>query len=167
MNADWNVMIWALIPIIAILGIVASAILTVHSRARIRELEIRERIAMIERGLVPPPEVDPHGFDRAMDRLERAQVGGLVFAPRAARHRRSGVILMGVGLGLMVLIGLSEEAGDLRHAVGVGGFLVIVGLAFFLSSFFEVRSDPSFPAPPAPPPSRQAPPSAPPPQRPS
>ena len=29
---------------------------------------------MIERGLVPPPEVDPHGFDRAMDRYDRYSV---------------------------------------------------------------------------------------------
>ena len=52
-----------------------------------RELEVRERIAMIERGLVPPPEVDPRGFDRAMDRYERYRVprrpGGT--AARASR----------------------------------------------------------------------------------
>ena len=36
------------------------------SRARIREFEIRERIAMIEKGLVPPPEKDPDGFDRVL-----------------------------------------------------------------------------------------------------
>ena len=167
MDVNWNMMIWALIPIIAVLGIVASAILAVHSRARIRELEIRERIAMIERGLVPPPEVDPHGFDRAMDRLDRAQVGGFVFANRAVRHRRSGIILMGVGFGLMVLIGLSDVSGDFRQALGVGGFLVIVGFAFFLSSFFEASAAHSFPPPPAAPPSSQITPPAPPPQRPS
>ena len=38
---------------------------------RMRELRIRERIAMIEKGLVPPPEVDPAGFDRAMGRYDR------------------------------------------------------------------------------------------------
>jgi len=171
MDVNWNVVVWALIPIIAVLGVVASAVLAVTSRARIRELEIRERIAMIERGLVPPPEVDPHGFDRAMDRLERAQVQGFVFAPRAARHRRSGIILMGVGFGLMVLIGLADRSGDLRDAIGVGGFLVIVGLAFLISSFFDVTSAQSFAAPPQapqpPPSSNPISPAPPPPQRPS
>jgi len=51
-------------PIVAIIGAFTTAIVATLSRARVRELEIRERIAMIEKGLVPPPEVDPHGFDR-------------------------------------------------------------------------------------------------------
>ena len=60
-----------LIPIVAIIGGITSAIVATITRGRIRELEIRERIAMVERGLVPPPEVDPRGFDRAMDRHEQ------------------------------------------------------------------------------------------------
>ena|SRR5579864_8231176 len=153
MDVDWNVMIWALIPIIAIVGGMASAIIALINRARIRELEIRERIAMIERGLVPPPEVDPHGFDRAMDRLERAQVrGGAIFGSKAIRHRRSGIILMGVGFGMMVLIAFSERGPDFHDAFGVGGFLVIVGLAFFISSFLEAHPAPPYSPPPVPPP---------------
>ena len=65
---------------------------------------MRERIAMIERGLVPPPEVDPRGFDRAMSRYDR-----YASAP-PGRHRRAGVTLMGVGFGLMVLIGVAGES---------------------------------------------------------
>ena len=60
-----------LIPIFGIIGSFTYVIVLTLSRARVRELEVRERIAMIERGLVPPPEVDPRGFDRAMDRYER------------------------------------------------------------------------------------------------
>ena len=60
-----------LIPITAIIGSFIYIIIKTLAKARVRELEIRERIAMIERGLVPPPEVDPRGFDRAMDRVER------------------------------------------------------------------------------------------------
>jgi hypothetical protein len=72
-----------LIPIVAIIGAFVTAIVATLSRARVRELEIRERIAMIEKGLVPPPEVDPHGFDRAMDRYDRYSVR----APRRPRPR--------------------------------------------------------------------------------
>ena len=118
-----------LIPIVAIIGAFTTAIIATLARARVRELEIRERIAMIEKGLVPPPEVDPRGFDRAMDRYDRHPER----AP--ARHRRAGVTLMGVGFGLMILIGFTS--GEPSVAIGVGGFLVIMGLAFFINSLFD------------------------------
>src|SRR5829696_9307411 len=127
-----------LIPIVAIIGAFTYAVVQTLARARVRELEVRERIAMIERGLVPPPEVDPRGFDRAMDRYDRQRDRSSV------RHRRAGVTLMGVGFGLMLLIGV---AGDSMSAgIGVGGFLVIMGLAFFVNSLFEQQNDPYPPA---------------------
>jgi hypothetical protein len=131
-----------LIPIVAIVGAFTYAIVQTLARARVRELEVRERIAMIERGLVPPPEVDPRGFDRAMDRYER-------YRERSpGRHRRAGVTLMGVGFGLMLLIGVAGE--NMASGIGVGGFLVIIGLAFFINSRFEQRADPYPPATPRP-----------------
>ena len=102
-----------LIPISVILGVFVLMIVRTVVRARVRELEIRERIAMIERGLVPAPEVDPRGFDRAMTRLERRE-----FRSGSGRHRRAGVTLMGVGFGLMVLIGFT--ANEASVAIGVG-----------------------------------------------
>jgi uncharacterized protein DUF6249 len=99
-------------------------------RARVRELEIRERIAMIERGLVPAPEVDPRGFDRAMSRLERRE-----YRYGSGRHRRAGVTLMGVGFGLMVLIAFTSN--ETSVAIGVGGFLVMLGIAFFINSLID------------------------------
>jgi hypothetical protein len=114
------------IPIVAIVGAFAYAIIQTLAKSRVRELEVRERIAMIERGLVPPPEVDPRGFDRAMNLLERRGTG---------RHRRAGITLMGVGFGLMVMIGFA--GGEPGAAIGVGGFLVIMGAAFLVNSLFE------------------------------
>ena len=126
-----------LIAILSILGSFVFVIVKTLAKSRIRELEIRERIAMIERGLVPAPEVDPRGFDRAMSRIERhgSRHG-------SGRHRRAGVTLMGVGFGLMVLIAFT--ANETSVAVGVGGFLVIIGVAFFINGFFEVP-DNSYP----------------------
>ena len=122
-----------LIPIVAIIGAFTYAVVQTLARARVRELEVRERIAMIERGLVPPPEVDPRGFDRAMDRYER-------YRERSpGRHRRAGVTLMGVGFGLMLLIGVAGDS--MSSGIGVGGFLVIMGIAFFVNSLFENRRD--------------------------
>ena len=145
---DFPFMAWPfLIPIIAIVGAFTTAIVATLSRARVRELEIRERIAMIERGLVPPPEVDPRGFDRAMSRMERRD-----YRTGSTRHRRAGVTLMGVGFGLMVLIAFT--ANETSVAIGVGGFLVVMGIAFFINSLFDHPRDeypPVAPRPPAPP----------------
>lgn len=126
-----------LIPITAIVGSFIYIIVKTLARARVRELEIRERIAMIERGLVPPPEVDPRGFDRAMDRVERLREYRNYAG--AGRHRRAGVVLMGVGFGLMVLIYFTSNESSV--AIGVGGFLVVMGLAFFINSLMESPSD--------------------------
>ena len=129
-----------LIPIVSILAVFAFLVVRTLTRARVRELEIRERIAMIERGLVPAPEVDPRGFDRAMTRLERRE-----FRSGSGRHRRAGVTLMGVGFGLMVLIGFT--ANEASVAIGVGGFLVVIGIAFFINSLIDGGNSETRPGP--------------------
>ncbi|HEY2906166.1 MAG TPA: hypothetical protein VGJ29_09715 [Vicinamibacterales bacterium] len=145
---EWGPVSWVfLIPVVAIIGGITVAIVATITKGRIRELEIRERIAMIEKGLVPPPEVDPRGFERVMDRYDRVRQA--TDAPwrnsvSSGRHRRAGVTLMGVGFGLMVLISIAGGAPD--AGVGVGGFLVVIGLAFFVNSFFDARLNPQPPS---------------------
>lgn len=51
---------------------------------------------------------------------------------------------MGVGFGLMVLIGVAF--GNESAGFGVGGFLVIMGLAFFINSRFEQPRNGTLPA---------------------
>ena len=132
-------LVWPfLIPISAIVGGILYATIATVSRHRLRELEIRERIALIERGIVPPPEVDPRGFDRAMDRYERYRYRG------PGRHRRAGIIITGVGVALIVLIGFT---GDVSAAFGVCGFMVVIGIAFLLNSLFDTPLDPPAPSP--------------------
>src|SRR5438105_553053 len=133
--ADW---IWVLIPITAIVGAFATAISATVARARVRELEIRERIAMIEKGLMPPPEVDPRGFDRAMDLYDRVQ-----WSTSASRHRRAGIVLLGIGIGLFFMISIAGE--QLNSGIGVGGFVAVLGLAFLINSLFERHSPSSAP----------------------
>src|SRR6476646_3005766 len=137
---DWSTAnLSMMIPIVTIIGAFAVAIVGTIMRSRLRELEIRERIAMIEKGLVPPPEVDPRGFDRAMSRMERRD-----FRYGSGRHRRAGVTLRGVGFGLMVLIAFTSN--ETSVAIGVGGFLVVMGIAFFINSLMESPSDPPYSA---------------------
>jgi hypothetical protein len=139
------------IPISAILGVFAYGIVRSVSYARVREMEVRERIAMIERGLVPPPEKDPNGFERAMNRYDRARD---LYQDRTwdnlgrrspARYRSAGITLIGVGFGLMLLIGVA--GGNPSSGVGVGGFVVILGAAFFLNSLFSSSYEPRMPPP--------------------
>jgi uncharacterized protein DUF6249 len=124
------------IPITAIVCAFIYIIIKTTLHARVRELEIRERIAMIERGMVPAPEADPRGFDRAMQRMERVQE---FRSKSGSRHRRAGVTLMGVGFGLMVLITFAGDSP--QSALGVGGFLVVIGLAFFINALFDNHRD--------------------------
>ena len=139
-----------LVPIIAILGWVVVTVVNSISRARVRELEVRERIAMIERGLVPAPEVDPNGFERAMDRYDRMRFRSERVGSRThGRYRRAGITLMGVGFGLMFM--LSFLTGQPRVGLGVGGFLAILGMAFFLNSLFEGEPGGPVARPPVPP----------------
>lgn len=121
--------------VVAIVAITAWMVITVTriiSRNRVREMQIRERIALIERGLVPPPEVDPAGFDRVMKRYE-----GDPWQRRHSpgRHLRAGIILIGVGVGVMLVI--AAGSGSIRVAIGPGGFLVALGLAFVLIGLFD------------------------------
>ena len=116
-----------LIPIVAIVGGIIAGIVATITRARVREMEIRERIAMIERGIVPAPESDPEAFDRRMHSVGVAQREHV-----APRHRSAGVILIAVGVGLFVF--LTYAAGVPSQGLGIGGFIVILGLGFFVNS---------------------------------
>ena len=141
-----------LVPITAIIGAFIYVIVKTLAHSRVRELEIRERIAMIERGLVPAPEVDPRGFDHAMRRLEAREYRAYR-RNSSGRHRRAGVTLMGIGFGLMVLIAFTS--GEESVAIGVGGFLVLIGVAFFINSLIDPYEPPlpqrpwNQPAPPS------------------
>src|SRR4051812_44264491 len=130
-----------MIPIVAIVGGISVAIVNSIGRARVRELEIRERIAMIERGMVPPPEVDPNGFERRMHAIDRMQTGR-----SSPKFRAGGVMVMSVGFGLMMML---WSLGAEREGMGVGGFLVIIGLGLFVNSLFARQSLPSAPPPPS------------------
>jgi hypothetical protein len=137
-----------LIPLFAIIGVAAYSIVRAQAHARVRELEVRERIAMIERGLVPAPEKDPNGFDRAMQVVDRYRTSDWDRSMRRSpsRYRSAGITLMGVGLGLMLLIGVAGN--NPSSGVGVGGFILVMGLAFFVNSLMSSRDDYPIPQPP-------------------
>jgi hypothetical protein len=125
-----------MVPIVAILGWAIYAIVSVVMRSRIRELEVRARIAMIEKGMVPPPERDPAGFEKAMSDTQLDPAGGSYRQYRAYKHRSAGITMVAVGIGLWVMMYPNFR---------VGGFLVVVGLGFIVSGLFERPVDRTHP----------------------
>jgi hypothetical protein len=97
---------------------------TVRARQKMRELVMRERIAMIEKGLAPPPEVDPARFETMMQPSAKRD-------PRSARYRSAGILVIGFGAALFVM--LTFAAGIPSIAFGVGGGLVVLGIAIFMN----------------------------------
>lgn len=101
-------------------------------RLKVIEMAHRERMAMIERGLVPPA-------DTALpDMLTQRRA-----SDRASRRRRllsGGIVVIALGLGLMTLLAIT--AGEPDIAVGVGGAIVILGAAFVALAFVQGIGEP-------------------------
>jgi hypothetical protein len=114
--------------------------MAMQSRRHIREMEHRERLAMIERGLMPPPELDPGGFDAAI------AAPGTPENRTALRWRTAGVMMMGMGLAFMFL--MSFSANDSSAGIGVGGAFALIGAAFFVNAMLSRNSESRMPVRP-------------------
>jgi hypothetical protein len=97
--------------------------MAMSNRRAIREMEHRERLAMIESGVVPAPEADPLGFESQME----ASMSGM---SRQDRWRTAGTLTMGFGLALGMLLWF---AGGNDIAIGVGGAFAVLGASFLLN----------------------------------
>jgi hypothetical protein len=129
------------IPLIVLIGGLIIGGMALQHRAKLRELVYKERIAMIERGLVPPPETDPAEFDRTMREAVVARIGAQPGGPgeRALRHRTAGVALIALGLGLMLIIGFAGE--NPSAGIGVGGAIMVLGAAGLVNSVFVAQEE--------------------------
>ena len=94
--------------------------LAMTSRRAVREMEHRERLAMIQRGLLPAPESDPLGFEEGVEAFSSA---GL----KSERWRTAGTLTVGLGIALMIL--LTFSAGEFAVGFGVGGAFAALGAA--------------------------------------
>lgn len=149
MNGVPEAATWALlIPIVAIIGGFVIAGLGIYAGIRKREFEHRERLAMIEKGLAPSdptPGATAQGTTADTPFTLLGQAAGDRHEERALHARRGGFILMAIGFGIGFLIWMTDrEVGD---AVGVGGFMLILGAAIYVTSYFG-RSRNVGPTPP-------------------
>ena len=96
---------------------------------RRKEHAHRERVAMIERGIVPP---DVYG-----NQIGESVPRGTVFRERRAPlpaivTRKLGVLIVFGAVGIAWLIAIVDNP---RVALGVGGLLGMIGLGFIVVSF--------------------------------
>ena len=125
-----------LVVMISLSSLIAGVVVIIaglNYRARMRELRHRERLAMIEKGLLPPPEFDSRqAFHRGLKQ----------------RSLSFGIIVVGLGLGLMTLISIAGGAPDV--GVGIGGAVAILGGAFLVRRLVAPPPEPAAPAESAP-----------------
>ena len=114
-----------------------------QSRRQIREMEHRERLAMIERGLTPSGDLDLFGNDARQPPP---------ISEKAIRSRTAGIMIIGIGVAFAMLVSLA--GGNPAAGVGVGGAAAVIGIAFFVNALMLRSSTP--PRPAAPPPLRRA-----------
>jgi hypothetical protein len=116
-----------------VVGGVVLMIAAMYSRQKVREMAHRERLAMIERGLIPSPETDPARFDAATGLADGASA-----SPRpGARYRTIGIELIGLGVGLAFLIGLA--GGSAEVGIGIGGAIAALGAASVVNAHLLSR----------------------------
>src|SRR5688572_5293127 len=120
-----------LLNAIFIVGGVVVIVLAMSQRARRLEMQHRERLAMIERGMMPSPESDPARFEASLGR------------PGLSRYTTLGVAVVGIGVGLMLLIGVAGGAAS--AGVGIGGAIAVLGLAFIVNGYLRQGAQPPVP----------------------
>jgi hypothetical protein len=118
-----------------------------QSRRQIREMEHRERLAMIERGLTPG-DLDPLASEARLPPP---------ISEQAVRSRTAGIMIIGIGVAFAMLVSLA--GGNPEAGIGVGGAAAVIGVAFFVNAMMLRNAAPKTP-PPRPPFRRAEPPSS-------
>jgi hypothetical protein len=113
--------------------------LGLRQRSQQLEMRHRERMAMIERGLIPLSEASAGPQGRRIDGR-----------PAPSTHSLSlGIVVVGFGLALMTIISIAGGAPE--AGVGVGGAIAILGAAFIVRSLLAPTRQGSTLIPPVPP----------------
>ena len=128
MSEEEVVLTAIMIVVFASLGVLWMAI---NNRRAVREMEHRERLAMIQRGLLPAPESDPLGFEEGVEAFSGARL-------KSERWRTAGTLMVGLGIALTVL--LTFSAGEFSVGLGVGGAFAVLGAAILFNGMQLDRS---------------------------
>ena len=125
----------AVTPIVTVLGLLILAALAMRRKGQNAAMAHRERLAMIERGLVPPPELSE--VERTMKAMAGSADHPLPELTRTPhdRFRSMGVITIGIGFSLMLIIGVA--GGSPRSGIGTGGAIAILGVAMVVNAYLD------------------------------
>jgi hypothetical protein len=97
--------------------------MAMSNRRALREMEHRERIALIQSGIVPAPEADPLAFETHLE-----SPGSTL--SRKDRWRTAGTLTIGFGMALLVLLSFT---GNTDIGFAVGGAFIVLGGSFLLN----------------------------------
>lgn len=121
----WSVVPFA-IPVIALIGGMTVAVIKITGQQRLAELERKERIAMIERGVDPaklPPLSSAYSYENGRGAAGQAQ--------RAHGLLIGGMVCIAIGISLMVFL-FSIEPNKAVWGIGLMPFLG--GIALLIAS---------------------------------
>lgn len=104
----------------------------IQNRRHIRELEHRERLAMIERGLTPPLDFESAAVERGYSNEDAQRLS------RVLRWRTAGIVMIGLGLAYFFLVTFAVRSPEI--GIGVGGAFATIGGAFFANAMMLQRS---------------------------
>jgi len=124
----------SVIPLTVIFGGLVIIVMGMRQRNRTLEMKHLERMAMIDRGVVPGPARDPAEFERWQQRHDTPPTRSTSF----------GVLIIALGIGFMLMVGFAGDAPG--AAIGVGGATVVLGIAFIVNGELQRRTQP--PPPP-------------------
>jgi hypothetical protein len=125
----------AVLPIISVVGLLILGALAIRRKSQNAAMAHRERLAMIERGLVPPPELsEVERTIKALGVSADHPLPGLTRTPHD-RFRSMGVTTIGIGLSLMMIIGVA--GGSPRSGIGTGGAIAILGVAMVVNAYLD------------------------------
>lgn len=130
--------LFAVVFVLVVLSGVSIVIMGLRQRSHQLEMQHRERMAMIERGMVPSPETAATGGHR-------------LSGASGSRSLSLGIVIVAAGLGLMTLIGVAF--GEAEVGVGIGGAIAILGAAFIVKALvvrpaLTSSEPPALPPPP-------------------
>jgi hypothetical protein len=104
----------------------------IQSRRQIREMEHRERLAMIERGLSPPLDFESAAADRTLSNEDASR------NTRILRWRTAAIVMIGLGLAYFFLVTFAVKNPEI--GIGVGGAFAMIGASFFANAMMLQRS---------------------------
>lgn len=136
--------LFASVFVLVVLSGVFIVVMGLRQRTQQLEMQHRERMAMIERGLTP--------FDerRSAPGMGAVSAAGFRRGP-TSRATPLGIVVIAVGLGLMSIVSIA--GGSPEVGVGLGGAIVVVGAAFVaIGMLARMHSTESPPLPPPLPP---------------